>query len=657
MGRVLATLAEYWPKDWGQISTEEVSEESSSSPTSNAATCNATSASSNDGSANSNELLTTREQEMLHDGAEQGDAPLEVNMNLRSGKALQELPQVKQPKGNKPTNEGTPLAGVPETSKKKNRVDDIDYNVVSHLKRVPALLSVYDALMLVPELREALVKALQEPELYEVIMAKHRLVNNPLFVNEITFDEEDEVVEDGDHNRPLYVEGNVGAAHLRRILIDPGSAVNILPLRSLTRAGYTVADLEPTDVIICGFDNSGKATLGALTIKIQMSTFSFKVRFYVIDANTSYSALLGRPWIHKYRVVPSTLHQCLKFLDGSKTQQRIIGNMSPYTVQEAYHADAKYYFPVEEYKYQLGRVAPAADIVLKPGALSTPEVKALIMPCSPSKRRMSPRSRRTRQGAGSIPSTSTATPLSLKVGVSTSTPLTLRPTRRPLLTVVSQVKEVLSTKEDTKPRALTLGGGTKLPIRIEDASSTPTPQVSTSQPSLTLEGVVKKRVTEIEGVAESAECMQPPSLYISTTTELEVWTIPGHSSTPSTIFYKVPQVQHCDFVLESPNPDHDADEALTTMKAEPRMVRLLEKAGITLGPNNRVPRPPSICEQWWSQADILIKRKNKAQPKFGLGYHNIDTSDEGEDSVNANIAHCFTMSTTTGDEVGCSYQP
>lgn len=93
------------------------------------------------------------------------------------------------------------------------------------------------------------------------------------------------------------------------------------------------------------------------------------------------------------------------------------------------------------------------------------------------------------------------------------------------------------------------------------------------------------------------------------------------------------------------------------MKAEPRMIRLLEKAGIMLGPNNRVPRPPSICEQWWSQAEILIKRKNKAQPKFGLGYHNIDTSDKGEDSVNANITHGFTMSTTTGDEVGCSYQP
>ena len=61
-------------------------------------------------------------------------------------------------------------------------------------------------------------------------MAKHRLFSNPLFVNEITFDDEDKLLEEGDHNRPLYVEGNIGTAHLRRVLIDPGSAVNILPV-------------------------------------------------------------------------------------------------------------------------------------------------------------------------------------------------------------------------------------------------------------------------------------------------------------------------------------------------------------------------------------------------------------------------------------------
>ena len=136
--------------------------------------------------------------------------------------------------------------------------------------------------MMVPDLREALIKALQAPELYEVSMEKHRLFSSPLFVNEIMFDEDDKLIDDGDHNRPLYVEGNIGVAHLRRILIDPGSAVNILPLRSLTWAGFTVDDLEATDVMIYGFDNQGKPMLGAITLKIQMSTSSFKVRFFVI---------------------------------------------------------------------------------------------------------------------------------------------------------------------------------------------------------------------------------------------------------------------------------------------------------------------------------------------------------------------------------------
>ena len=39
------------------------------------------------------------------------------------------------------------------------------------------------------------------------------------------------------------------------------------------------------------------------------------------------------------------------------------------------------YFSIDDCKHQLGRVVPAADIVLKPGTLSTSEVKCL---CSPS---------------------------------------------------------------------------------------------------------------------------------------------------------------------------------------------------------------------------------------------------------------------------------
>ena len=36
---------------------------------------------------------------------------------------------------------------------------------------------------------------------------------------------------------------------------------------------------------------------------------------YVIDADTSYNLLLGRHWIHRNAIVPSTLHQVMKYVD------------------------------------------------------------------------------------------------------------------------------------------------------------------------------------------------------------------------------------------------------------------------------------------------------------------------------------------------------
>ena len=38
------------------------------------------------------------------------------------------------------------------------------------------------------------------------------------------------------------------------------------------------------------------------------------VLFHVIDAKTIYKVLIGRPWLHEYGVVPSTYHQCFKYV-------------------------------------------------------------------------------------------------------------------------------------------------------------------------------------------------------------------------------------------------------------------------------------------------------------------------------------------------------
>ncbi|KAM0901363.1 hypothetical protein ACQ4PT_020050 [Festuca glaucescens] len=646
-------------------------------------------------SSDSDGVLTPEEQEaFLAEDAMKNLQVEEVNMNLRGGKVLPDPVKTKQARVDKTTaqKEVPSHEEAPEGhGEGKTKPHDVDYNIIAHLKRIPALLSVHDALMMVPDLREALVKALQAPELYEVCMAKHRLFSNPLFVNEITFDEEDNLVEDGAHNRPLYVEGNIGAAYLRRILIDPGSAVNILPLRSLKRAGFTEEDLESTDVMICGFDNQGKPTLGAITVKIQMSTFSFKVRFFVIEANTSYLALLGRPWIHKYRVVPSTLHQCLKFLDGNGTQQRIIGNTNPYTIQESHHADAKYYFPIEDSDQKMGRTTPPVDVLVKPGVTSEAGARRLIMPCSPAD--VQGASSRSHKHAGRRRSSSTAqhqykhsfllgaggsTPTSPGAGYSTPTPSaplllkarlpspttsTLRSTTMPS----SETTTSSSTLAHHEPGCLTLGSSagaqvdSKAPIGSSDAPAPITLRARGARKDEhmpTQGGVVRRRIQEMEEVARGAQGMQPPSLYISMTSPLEVWAIPSLSgSKTQTIFYKVPQVQHCDSIFELPQPRGDTEEALSTMKAEPKMARLMEKAGFTLQRNNRIPPPPAVCEEWWRQAEDLIKRKHKTRPKFGLGYINLEGSDEEEEGpAGGSRVTCHATFVSLRDDAGTSHR-
>jgi hypothetical protein len=171
-----------------------------------------------------------------------------------------------------------------------------------------------------------------------------------------------------------------------------------------------------------------------------------------------------------------------------------------------------------------------------------------------------------------------------------------------------------------------------------------------------LGGFVKKRVVEIGKVAKRAQCMQPPTLYVSASTPLEVWAILDPSgSAPQTIFFEVRQVQECDSIIELPKHVFDAQEELTTIKAEPRMVHLLEKAGITLQWNYRMQPLPAICEEWWSQAEAFIKGGHNVQPMFGLSYHDKGASDDEGDHPNVGRVHYFTITTTSTDDEGCLY--
>jgi hypothetical protein len=94
---------------------------------------------------------------------------------------------------------------------------------------------------------------------------------------------------------------------VNRILIDPGSSINLMPLKTLKSLSLSVKHLSTSKVYIHGLNQNSQRALGAVTLPKPIGKFKTEAKFYVIDAETSYKALLGRPWLHENYVVPSTL--------------------------------------------------------------------------------------------------------------------------------------------------------------------------------------------------------------------------------------------------------------------------------------------------------------------------------------------------------------
>ena len=74
-------------------------------------------------------------------------------------------------------------------------------------------------------------------------------------------------------------------------------------------------------------------------VDLKVGPIRSPTQFHVLEEETSYHLLLGRPWIHTYNCVPSTLHQCLKANISGKTIH-VNATRAPFTAAEAHLAEA-----------------------------------------------------------------------------------------------------------------------------------------------------------------------------------------------------------------------------------------------------------------------------------------------------------------------------
>ncbi|XP_070049640.1 uncharacterized protein [Nicotiana tomentosiformis] len=135
------------------------------------------------------------------------------------------------------------------------------------------------------------------------------------FVLEVTLSFNDEDVEGivQPHNDALVIYVLINKSRVKRVLIDLGSSSNIIRSRVMEQLG-------PQDQIVLAvrvlneFHMACETIKGEITLPANIAGTIQETKLYVIEGDMRYNALLGKPWIHNMRAVPSTLHQVLKFL-------------------------------------------------------------------------------------------------------------------------------------------------------------------------------------------------------------------------------------------------------------------------------------------------------------------------------------------------------
>ena len=110
-------------------------------------------------------------------------------------------------------------------------------------------------------------------------------------------------------------------------MIDQGSAAEIMYLDLYKGLGLKPENLIAYSSPLVSFEGKMVIAKGQIRLLVQISTDVVEVDFIVVDAFSSYTAIMGRPWLHTLGAVSSTLHQKVKYPSRDQVLE-ILGSQS-----------------------------------------------------------------------------------------------------------------------------------------------------------------------------------------------------------------------------------------------------------------------------------------------------------------------------------------
>ena len=129
------------------------------------------------------------------------------------------------------------------------------------------------------------------------------------------------------HDDALVVTHRIGGFDVKRVLVDQGSAVEIMYLDLYKGLNLKFEDLTAYASLLISFEGKIIIPKGQIRRPIKTDSEVVEVDFIMVNSYSPYTAIVARSWLHALGAISSTLHQNVKYPSECLVKE-ILGNQS-----------------------------------------------------------------------------------------------------------------------------------------------------------------------------------------------------------------------------------------------------------------------------------------------------------------------------------------
>ena len=141
------------------------------------------------------------------------------------------------------------------------------------------------------------------------------------------FSDEDKIGTIQPYDDALVITLKIGGYDVKRVMVDQGSAAEIMYPNIYKGLNLKSEDLMPYSSPLVSFEGKVVIPKGQIRLPMQTGPEVVEVDFIVVDAYSPYIAIVTILWLHTLETVSSTLHQKVKYSSEGQVKE-ILGDQS-----------------------------------------------------------------------------------------------------------------------------------------------------------------------------------------------------------------------------------------------------------------------------------------------------------------------------------------